>query len=282
MTRRHAAAACRRVIAFFADRRRAVRDLRSRRCATWGSSEAAPSFQALFRPTRTSATACKPNARTHFATAEFDADIAINAPACATTTTSAPSRPTSGASCCSATRWCCRCRCRSAADVRRAARAPPQRAPRRPIRYRVINAGVQGYGPVEELLFFRTIARPGPAGSGASPTSSSATTPRKPSRRAASSTQPRPPPTVADATRSSPACAGWCAAAWSCRSLRLRVVAATDRLRPQLAPPEPPLQSYAASPAPRIARGLAIDARPCVEDVAATAAEARRAGRWSC
>ena len=25
-------------------------------------------------------------------------------------------------------------------------------------RYRVINAGVQGYGPVEELLFFRAIA----------------------------------------------------------------------------------------------------------------------------
>ena len=40
--------------------------------------------------------------------------------------------------------------------------------------------------------------------------------------------------------------------------LRLRIVAATARLSPSLAPPEPPLQSYAAQPAPRIAEGFAI------------------------
>ena len=53
--------------------------------------------------------------------------------------------------------------------------------------------------------------------------------------------------------------------------LRLRVVSATARFHGLLAAPEPPLQSYAASPAPRIAEGLAIT-RQCVRDIAAVAA----------
>ena len=40
--------------------------------------------------------------------------------------------------------------------------------------------------------------------------------------------------------------------------LRLRVLAATQRFTRTAGPPEPPLQSYAAHPAPRIGRGLAI------------------------
>ena len=48
---------------------------------------------------------------------------------------------------------------------------------------------------------------------------------------------------------------------------RLRVLSATERFRPNLAPPEPPLQSYAATPAPRIHEGLAI-VRRCVQDIA--------------
>ncbi len=56
--------------------------------------------------------------------------------------------------------------------------------------------------------------------------------------------------------------------------LRLRVVAATERFSQRLAPPEPPLQSYAAHPAPRIAHGLDITRR-CVE---AISAEAEAAG----
>jgi hypothetical protein len=55
--------------------------------------------------------------------------------------------------------------------------------------------------------------------------------------------------------------------------LRLRVVSATERLSPSLAPPEPPLQSYAAQPAPRISAGLAI-ARASIEDIARTASTA--------
>ena len=55
--------------------------------------------------------------------------------------------------------------------------------------------------------------------------------------------------------------------------LRLRVVSATDRFSGTLAAPEPPLQSYAATPAPRIAEGLAVT-RQCIREIAAVAAAA--------
>ena len=45
---------------------------------TWGSSEAAPSFQGLFETDPAIGYRLKPHARTHFATSEFAADIAIN------------------------------------------------------------------------------------------------------------------------------------------------------------------------------------------------------------
>ena len=44
-----------------------------------------------------------------------------------------------------------------AADILQAARAAAERA-RRPTHYRVINAGVQGYGPVEDALFYERVA----------------------------------------------------------------------------------------------------------------------------
>ena len=49
--------------------------------------------------------------------------------------------------------------------------------------------------------------------------------------------------------------------------LRLRVVSATGRFGGTLGTPEPPLQSYAASPAPRIAEGIEVTRR-CVTDIA--------------
>jgi hypothetical protein len=58
------------------------------------------------------------------------------------------------------------------------------------------------------------------------------------------------------------------------QTLRLRAVAATERFSYAVAPPEPPLQSYAAHPVPRIARGLAITRRV----VGQIAAEASAAG----
>jgi hypothetical protein len=54
--------------------------------------------------------------------------------------------------------------------------------------------------------------------------------------------------------------------------LRLRVVAATERITPTLALPEPPLQSYAAHPAPRIDDGLAVT-KQCMQDIISTASD---------
>ena len=45
---------------------------------TWGSSEAAPSFQGLFEPDPAIGFRLKPHARMRFTTSEFTADIAIN------------------------------------------------------------------------------------------------------------------------------------------------------------------------------------------------------------
>jgi hypothetical protein len=53
--------------------------------------------------------------------------------------------------------------------------------------------------------------------------------------------------------------------------LRLRVVSATERFSGVLSAPEPPLQSYAAKPAPRIAAGLEVT-RQCVSEISALAA----------
>jgi SGNH hydrolase-like domain, acetyltransferase AlgX len=53
--------------------------------------------------------------------------------------------------------------------------------------------------------------------------------------------------------------------------IRLRIVSMTDRLSNFISPPEPPLQSYAAKPAPRIDEGLRIT-RESVEAIAAEAA----------
>ena len=55
--------------------------------------------------------------------------------------------------------------------------------------------------------------------------------------------------------------------------LRLRVLSATSRITTTVAPPEPPLQSYAARPAPRIDEGLTI-ARHSIEDIANAASSA--------
>src|SRR4051794_20307193 len=123
----------------------------------WGHSEAAPAFQGLFEADAAAGYRLKPNARGRFATSEFDTEIHINAqgirddepigpkPAderrilllgdSLVLSGQGPLSPTLGA-----------------LPERRLNRH--RSAPR----YRVINAGVQGYGPVEELLFFRSIA----------------------------------------------------------------------------------------------------------------------------
>jgi lysophospholipase L1-like esterase len=237
---------------------------------TWGSSEAAPSFQGLFEGDPDIGYRLKPGARTRFTTVEFSADIAINGDGFR-------DDEELGA---------------KAADERRVlllgdslvlsvqvdfGRTFGELLERRlnsrgaSPRYRVVNAGVQGYGPVEEQLYFRRIVdrvRPDLVivvlfvGNDAEEAVSSL--PKLSGERSAATAAGESLVTrLRRLVRRS----------MVLQILRLRVVAATDRVTPKLAPPEPPLQSYAASPAPRIAEGLAISRRS-VEDIASTAARA--------
>ena len=236
---------------------------------TWGSSEAAPAFQGLFANDATIGYRLKPGARIRFATSEFDTEIAIN---------SAGVRDDEEIG-------------EKPADERRililgdslvlSVQVPfrrtfgellEQRLNSRGSRvhYRVINGGVQGYGPVQELLFFRSIlpvVQPDLVietlfvGNDIEDAVSS---------EALLSARARP---VADAVRE--------AAVTRLRRtvrrsmvlqiLRLRALAATERFTRTAGPPEPPLQSYAAAPAPRIAHGLSVIHR-IVGDIAREAA----------
>jgi hypothetical protein len=235
---------------------------------TWGSSEAAPSFQGLFEGDPEIGYRLKPGAKTHFATVEFAADIAINGDGFRDDDELGP----------------------KAADERRILilgdslvlsvqvafdrtfgelleRRLNSREPSP--RYRVVNAGVQGYGPIEEQLYFRKIVdrvRPDLVivvvfvGNDAEESVSSlpklSGTPRGAAAAAGDSLMTR----VRRLVRRS----------MVLQILRLRFVSVFDRVTPKLAPPEPPLQSYAAAPAPRIAEGISI-ARRSIEDIAATA-----------
>jgi lysophospholipase L1-like esterase len=238
---------------------------------TWGSSEAAPAFQGLFESDPVLGYRMKPGARTHFKTSEFAADIAVNSDGFRDGEELGP-KP---------------------ANERRILllgdslvlsvqvafdQSFGERLERRlnsrgsATRYRVVNAGVQGYGPIEEQLFFRSIVdrvRPDLVmvvvfvGNDA---------------EEAVSSQPK----LSMGTRSAATAAGdslvtrlrrLVRRSMVLQILRLRVVAVTDRITPRLAPPEPPLQSYAAAPAPRIAEGLAI-ARRSIEDITARASAA--------
>ena len=125
---------------------------------TWGHSEAAPSFQALFMPDGQIGYRLRPNARTRFVTSEFDTHLAINAEGVRDDRDIGP-KPANerrivvlGDSLVLSVQvdqqqtFCSLLEARLNRDGG-------------PYTYRVINAGVQGYGPVEELLFFREIAR---------------------------------------------------------------------------------------------------------------------------
>jgi len=235
---------------------------------TWGSSEAAPSFQGLFEGDPQIGYRLKPHARTRFITSEFAADIAINSiglrddeeigpkPAgerrivllgdSLVLSVQVPFAQTFG----------------ELLEKRLNAR-------RGATRYRVINAGVQGYGPVEEQLFFRRIASAVQAdvvipiifvGNDAEEAVSSKGKLSGAQNAAASVETDSLTTRLRRLVRRS----------MVLQILRLRAVSATERFTSTLAPPEPPLQSYAANPAPRIAEGLSI-ARSSIEDIMRTA-----------
>jgi len=231
---------------------------------TWGHSEAAPSFQALFTPDPVIGYRLTPNARTRFVTAEFDTNIAINEQGVRDDEPIGPKPPNErrivvlGDSLVLSVQVQQRQTfCQLLQDRLNAAGGP--------VHYRVINAGVQGYGPVEELLFFRRVAKAfepdlviptifvgndaedafalasklhGGQPAGGAISESIVTRLRRLVRRS-----------------------------MVLQLVRLRVVAVTDRLpRRATAAPEPPLQSYAEHPAARIGEGMTVT-RECVQAI---------------
>jgi hypothetical protein len=234
---------------------------------TWGSSEAAPSFQGLFETDPAIGYRLKPHARTRFTTSEFSADIAINGAGLRDDEELGPKPPGErrvvllGDSLVLSVQVPFHQTFGELLEARLNARSSA-------FRYRVINAGVQGYGPVEEQLFFRSIAgavQPDLVlpvifvGNDAEEALSSQAK-LEPARRTSEVVADSLVTRVRRLVRRS----------MVLQILRLRVVTATERLSPSLAPPEPPLQSYAAQPAPRIADGLGV-ARRSIEDIARTA-----------
>jgi hypothetical protein len=239
---------------------------------TWSTSEAAPAFQGLFANDRIIGYRLKPGARVRFATTEFDTEIAIN-------TTGVRDDEEIGP---------------KASNERRililgdslvlSVQVPfsqtfgellEQRlnASSQGVRYRVINGGVQGYGPVQELLFFRSIlpvVQPDVVletlfvGNDA-----------EEAVIAEGMLEGRTPPALETLQQGAiTRLRRLVRRSMVLQVLRLRAVAATGRFTRTAGPPEPPLQSYAAHPAPRIARGLAVT-RQVVE---ATVADAAAAG----
>jgi lysophospholipase L1-like esterase len=234
----------------------------------WGHSEAAPAFQALFIPDPVIGYRLKPGARVRFVTAEFDTQIAVSDQG--VRDEHVGPKP---------------------ANERRivvlgdslvmSVQVDPQQTFCRlleerlnqaggPVRYRVINAGVQGYGPVEELLFFRQVARAFEpdlvietvfVGNDAEEAVGSAPRLQGKGRPLADALSESAIARLRRIVRRS----------MVLQLLRLRVITVTARLSNWMSPPEPPLQSYAEHPAPRIDEGLRI-ATDCVRAITADAA----------
>ena len=234
----------------------------------WGSSEAAPAFQGLFEDDPRIGYRLKPGAHTRFATADFETDIAINnvgvrddealgakAPGekrvvvlgdSLVLSVQVPLDQTFG-------------------ELLEKRLNSDANGPR----YRVVNAGVQGYGPVEEALFFEQF---GPilqpdlvivmifVGNDA----------EEAFRSASKFGGERPGGFAAARESAYTTLRRLVRRSMVLQILRLRVNTALERLGFSLAPPEPPLQSYAANPAPRIGEGLVV-ARDAIERIAASA-----------
>ena len=223
---------------------------------TWGSSEAAPAFQGLFENDPVIGYRLKPGADIRFATAEFDTEIRINAAGVRDDQEIGDKPPGErrilvlGDSLVLSVQVPFRQTFCELLEQRLNSRGSP-------IHYRVINAGVQGYGPVQELLFLRSLL---PAvkpdviletlfvgndiedAVGAEALLAGGSRPVTDTVREAMTTRLR------RTVRRS----------MVLQVLRLRVLAATQRFSRTAGPPEAPLQSYAANPAPRIGRGLSI------------------------
>jgi len=236
---------------------------------TWGHSEAAPSFQALFMPDPIVGYRLRPNARTRFVTAEFDTRIDINAQGVRDDRDIGPKPPTERRIVVLGDSLVLSVQVPRAQTFCQLLEDRLNRGAG-PVRYRVINAGVQGYGPVEERLFFHEIARAFQpdlviatlfVGNDAEEAVTSAPRLRGAARPLGEALADSFVTRLRRVVRRS----------MVLQVIRLRIVSMTDRLSNFISPPEPPLQSYAAKPAPRIDEGLRIT-RESVEAISAEAA----------
>jgi lysophospholipase L1-like esterase len=240
----------------------------------WGSSEAAPAFQGLFTGDPVIGYRLQPGARTRFTTSEFDTEIVINRAGVRDDEELGPKDRDSvrilvlGDSLV------------LSVQVPFAQTFTEQlerhlnggRSPDRGVSVRVVNAGVQGYGPVEELLLFRRIV------TDVQPDLVLVTVFVGNDAEEALTSQvklsnDRP---YVEALRESIAnrLRRTVRRSMVLQVLRLRVVAATSRFRSTPVAPEPPLPSYARNPVPRITRGIELTR----DALAQLAEEARRAG----
>lgn len=221
----------------------------------WGSSEAAPAFQGLFTGDPVIGYRLQPGARTRFTTSEFETEIAINDLGVRDDEQIGPKPPGErrvlvlGDSLVLSVQV-------PFAETFTEELERQLNAGDATTSYRVINAGVQGYGPVEELLLFRRLVEHVQpdlvlvsvfVGNDAEEALASA--PKlDPGRPAIEGLRESVVTQLRRIVRRS----------MVLQVLRLRVVAATDRFTTTTGPPEPPHQSYAADPAPRIARGMEL------------------------
>ncbi len=250
-----------------------------------GGSEAAPAFQRLFMTDSRMGYRLKPRARTHFKTASFETDIAINSSGTRDEEIG-PKGPDErrivvlGDSLVLSVQVAL-----EQTFCKRLEAGLNQDPALGPWRYRVINAGVQGYGPVEDWLFYEHVASVFDAdvvlvalfvGNDAVEAADqswrlqSAPAGRPSGRSAALAVRLRQLPTVA--------------AAWLRRTVRrsmvlqiarLRVRSVTDRFLSGDPGIDRPLTAYLPGMSPDIAHGLAVT-RDCVSRIAALA-ETRRA-----
>jgi lysophospholipase L1-like esterase len=236
---------------------------------SWGGSEASPAFQRLFMDDPIIGYRLRPGARTRFRTVEFTAHIAINEAGVRDEAEIGPKPPGErrivilGDSLVLSVQVDFE-RTFGALLEGRLNRGAPEG-----VRYRVINAGVQGYGPVEELLFFRTVAKHFEpdvvlvgvfVGNDAEEAVRSEPRLRQDERAAVEVARERFVVRLRRLVRRS----------MVLQVMRLHIASALDRVRPRQLATEPPLQSYAVDPAPRIARGIAITT-DIVKEIAAEA-----------
>jgi lysophospholipase L1-like esterase len=234
----------------------------------WGSSEAAPSFQGLFEDDPAAGYRLKPNAQIRFATSEFDTEIAINGTGVRDDEELGPKGPNERRIVILGDSIVLSVQVSFDQTFGELLETTLNQQSGR-VRYRVINAGVQGYGPIEEMLAFRRLA----------PTLQPdvvlmvvfVANDAEEAYGSRSKLDPEAQQTAAAISESLlTRLRRLVRRSMVLQIVRLRVNAATARFR-TFTPPEPPAQSYAAKLPPRVAEGLVIarDAFQAIADDAA-------------